>query len=256
MKTKLISMLLACIMLVSLAACADNNDKPSSTPEESTKETDVQTTENDTTEEDTTEENTTEPEETGWQGPGKNPDMEDCTHGPEIYFDNENMTLSGLSEYTTVWDVMLAVCWNSYNHYHKIVCYKNGEEVRDSYLEEGMKIKVYHYDEQFNEELYGEYTVTNLTEWDESRGAPPSKKYTVWGDTQTVGVPRNATIEDYTAECIPFAGGYYQFFKDGKEVTSGNLEDGMIVKCIFENEHSSGVDVREIYIADYLVPRR
>ncbi len=61
MKTKLISMLLACIMLMSLAACANDTDKPGSTPEESTKETDVQTTENDTTEEDTTEENTTEP---------------------------------------------------------------------------------------------------------------------------------------------------------------------------------------------------
>lgn len=253
MKTKLISMLLACIMLVSLAACANDNDKPGSTPEESTKETDVQTTE-DVTTEDTTEEDTTEPEDTGWQGPGKNPDMEDCTHGPEIYFDNENMTLSGLSEYTTICEVMHGVCWNSYNRYHKIVCYKNGEEVRDSYLEEGMKIKVYHYDEQFNEELYGEYTVTNLTKWDESRGAPVD--YTNWLDTQTVGVPRNATIEDFTAECTPIVGGYYQFFKDGEEVTSGNLEDGMIVKCIFENEHSSGVDIREIYIADYLVPRR
>ena len=59
MKTKLISMLLAGIMLVSLAACANDNDKPGSTPEESTKETDVQTTENVTT----TEEDTTEPEE-------------------------------------------------------------------------------------------------------------------------------------------------------------------------------------------------
>lgn len=61
MKTKLISMLLACIMLVSFAACADDTNKPGSTPEESTKETDVQTTENDTTEENTTEEDTTEP---------------------------------------------------------------------------------------------------------------------------------------------------------------------------------------------------
>jgi len=60
MKTKLISMLLACIMLVSLAACANDNDKPGSTPEESTKETDVQTTEDITTE-DTTVEDTTEP---------------------------------------------------------------------------------------------------------------------------------------------------------------------------------------------------
>ncbi len=60
MKTKLISMLLAGIMLVSLAACANDNDKPGSTPEESTKETDVQTTENVTTE-DTTEEDSTEP---------------------------------------------------------------------------------------------------------------------------------------------------------------------------------------------------
>ena len=55
MKTKLVSMLLACIMLVSLAACTNDNDKPGSTPEESTKETDVQTTEDVTTEEDTTE---------------------------------------------------------------------------------------------------------------------------------------------------------------------------------------------------------
>ena len=61
MKTKLISMLLACIMLASLTACADDNDKPGSTPEESTKETDVQTTEDVTTEENTTEEDTTEP---------------------------------------------------------------------------------------------------------------------------------------------------------------------------------------------------
>ena len=60
MKTKLISMLLAGIMLVSLAACANDNDKPGSTPEESTKETDVQTTE-DVTTEDTTEEDSTEP---------------------------------------------------------------------------------------------------------------------------------------------------------------------------------------------------
>ena len=243
MKIKLISMILACIMLVSLTACA--NEKPGKAPEESTKEPDVQTTGDMTTED------TTQPEEAGWQGPGKNPDMEECEHGPEIYFDNENMTLSGLSEYTTIWDVMLGVCWNSYNHYHKIICYKNGEEIRDSYLEEGMKIKVYHYDE-----LYGEYTVTNLEKWDESWGAPPSKKYTTWPDTETVGVPRNATIEDYTAECIPFSGGYYQFFKDGEEITSGNLEDGMIVKCIFEDENGYGVDIREIYIAEYLVPRR
>lgn len=61
MKTKLISMLLAGIMLVSLAACTNDNDKPGSTPEESTKETDVQTTENVTTEENTTEEDTTDP---------------------------------------------------------------------------------------------------------------------------------------------------------------------------------------------------
>ena len=59
MKTKLISIILACIMLVTLAACANENDKSGSTPE-STKETDVQTTEDITTE-DTTEEDTTEP---------------------------------------------------------------------------------------------------------------------------------------------------------------------------------------------------
>ena len=59
MKIKLISMILACIMLVSLTACA--NDNPGKTPEESTKETEVQTTENVTTE-DTTDEDTAEPE--------------------------------------------------------------------------------------------------------------------------------------------------------------------------------------------------
>ncbi len=58
MKTRLISAILACIMLVSLAACV--NDKPGKTPDESTAETtEAQTTENVTTEE-TTEE-TTEP---------------------------------------------------------------------------------------------------------------------------------------------------------------------------------------------------
>ena len=56
MKTRRISAILACIMLVSLTACA--NDGPSKTPDESTAQTtEAQTTENITTEE-TTEETT------------------------------------------------------------------------------------------------------------------------------------------------------------------------------------------------------
>ncbi|MCI8610396.1 MAG: ABC transporter substrate-binding protein, partial [Clostridiales bacterium] len=47
MKTRLISALLACMMLASLTACA--NEEPGKTPDEST----VQTTENVTTEETT-----------------------------------------------------------------------------------------------------------------------------------------------------------------------------------------------------------
>lgn len=243
MKTKLISMLLACIMLASLAACSNNNS--GDTPDESTKETEVQATENVTTNDEIT-----EPKETGWEGPGKNPNMEECEHGPEIYFDNENMTLSGLSEYTTIWDVVVGVCRNTYNSYHKVVFYKNGEEIRDSYLEEGMKIKVYHYDE-----LYGEYTVMNLIEWDEAWGSP-SKKYTDWSDTKTIGVPPNATIEDFVAEGMPLAGGYYQFFKDGKEITSGDLEEGMIVKYVFDYGDDYTEYNYEVYIADYMIPRR
>ena len=52
MKTRLISAILACIMIVSLTACA--NEGPGKTPDESTKDTtEAQTTENVTTEETT-----------------------------------------------------------------------------------------------------------------------------------------------------------------------------------------------------------
>ena len=49
MKTRVISAILACILLVSLVACA--NEGPGKTPDESTKDTtEAQTTENVTTE--------------------------------------------------------------------------------------------------------------------------------------------------------------------------------------------------------------
>lgn len=59
MKTKLISLLLSCVILISLAACASEN--PGSTSEETTRETTAaQTTEEVTTLDDTTAEETTE----------------------------------------------------------------------------------------------------------------------------------------------------------------------------------------------------
>ena len=59
MKTKLISLLLSCVMLISLAACASEN--PGSTSEETTRETTAaQTTEEVTTLDDTTAEETTD----------------------------------------------------------------------------------------------------------------------------------------------------------------------------------------------------
>ena len=253
MKTKLISMLLAGIMLVSLAACANDNDKPGSTPEESTKETDVQTTEDVTTEEDTT-----EPEETGWQGPGKNPNMEECEHGPDVIFDNNTMTLSGLDEYTHIWEVLIGLNWSAYNNYHEAKFFKDGIEIRNSYVEEGMKIKVYHYGE-----LYGEYTVTNVVKHDKNEELNLPNRYITWPDTSTMGVAKNTTIEDFFAESEfrPYTYGdgskeEWQVLKNGEKVTTGNFEDGMIVKHIFKEDNDHVERDYEVYIAEYMVPRR
>ncbi len=232
MKTKLISMLLAGIMLVSLAACANDNDKPGSTPEESTKETDVQTTENVTTED------TTEPEETGWQGPGKNPNMEECTHSPWYDFNDETMTVQGICKWDSIGQVIKDVAAHTFGCFennewiplpHYAIVLDNGVEVTNGcFFKDGMIIQIYH-----NNELYGEYTIENL------RPTPalslPLLDVYLSIDEKKFIAPSNTLINDVIGDS-DLANIEVLVFKNGVQVDEGFFEEGMTVQLITDEE--------------------
>jgi len=235
MKTKLISMLLACIMLVSLAACADDNDKPSSTPEESTKETDVQTTEDVTTEEDTT-----EPEETGWQGPGKNPDMEYCRHGMRFLFDDETMTFPEVYGGIRVQDVVEEIEFWSTDHdeneKHHVKIFYDGEEVTEGYLQVGMLVQVYH-----DDVLYGEYQIDKLNSTHAN-----NTMFSTYGGYYFNRIDKKFWIPDNTLfiqdlindPFLSYEGISPAVFLGNDPVIDGYIKAGMIVRLTFDDQHT------------------
>ena len=232
MKTKLISMLLAGIMLVSLAACANDNDKPGSTPEESTKETDVQTTE------DVTTEDTTEPEETGWQGPGKNPNMEECEHSPLYDFNDETMTVQGICKWDSIAQFIKDVASHTFGHFendewiplpHYAIVLDNGVEVTNgSFFKDGLTIQIYH-----NNELYGEYTTENLLP-NNVLSVPLLDVY-LSIDEKELTAPSNTLINDFIGDS-DLANIEVLVFKDGVQVDEGVFEEGMTVQLITDEE--------------------
>ena len=234
MKTKLISMLLACIMLVSLAACTNDNDKPGSTPEESTKETDVQTTEDVTTEDETT-----EPEETGWQGPGKNPNMEECEHSPLYDFNDETMTVGGICKWDSIAQFIKDVASYTFGHFendewiplpHYAVVLDDGVKVTDgSFFKDGMTIQIYH-----DNELYGEYTTENLLP--NNVLSFPLLDIYLSVDEKELTAPPNTLINDFISD-KNLANIKVLVFKDGVRVMEGAFEDGMTLQLITDEEN-------------------
>ncbi|MCL2088073.1 MAG: hypothetical protein FWH14_01185 [Oscillospiraceae bacterium] len=98
----------------------------------------------------------------GWKGPGKNPDMEECGHGVAYAIDNENMVYSNVDEYTPINHFIAMICFATVNGnletYHYAEVYMNGNRITKGYIEEGMRVKVYH-EKGDDIELYGEYTI-------------------------------------------------------------------------------------------------
>lgn len=78
-----------------------------------------------------------------------------CLHSVLYTFDNTTMTIEDVYEQNTVSALLDDIAYYSDNHYAVIL--KEGTEVSDGYLEEGMVVQVYHSDQ-----LYGEYTIGEL----------------------------------------------------------------------------------------------
>lgn len=80
---------------------------------------------------------------------------DECPHTILYTFNNITMTIDDVYEENTVSTLLDDISY--YSDSHSAVILKDGTEVLDGYLEEGMIVQVYH-----NKQLYGEYTVGKL----------------------------------------------------------------------------------------------
>lgn len=82
-------------------------------------------------------------------------DKEECPHTVLYTFNNITMTVDDVYENNTVSALLDDISYYSDNH--SAVILKDGNEVLDGYLEEGMVVQVFH-----DKQLYGEYTIGKL----------------------------------------------------------------------------------------------
>lgn len=80
-----------------------------------------------------------------------------CLHSVLYTFDNTTMTIDDVYEENAVSALLDDVLYYSDEHYAVIL--KDGIEIYDGFLEEGMIVQIYHSDD-----LYGEYTIGKLLE--------------------------------------------------------------------------------------------
>ncbi|MCL2088071.1 MAG: hypothetical protein FWH14_01175 [Oscillospiraceae bacterium] len=207
----------------------------------------------------------------GWKGPGKNPDMEECVHIlPPGGFNDETMTVEQIPEFFPVkmFESQLEQGelypggaqyytehpehFNEF-YWHKAVLLKNGEVVNSGYVEEGMKIRIYHYNYWGESLFYGEYTVGTLS----PRSGEKPKIYlsrTITFEDTLVFSPvafaeKGTEIKDIMSELHSIyppvtdeTGAEHHSFdytvtKNGVVVTDGVLEEGMIVRAVYSEAY-------------------
>lgn len=240
MKIKIISAILACIMLVSLTSCVLH--APDNAPDETIKPSDAP--ENDVTEPEETEPEgaepeEAEPEETGWQGPGKNPDMAPCYHSIWHDFDDETMTIKSLYKWNSVDGIIYDMKNEGFGYKEngewvpvitqRAVVLDNGVEITSGmfYKTDGIKIRIYH-----NDELYGEYTVDSLLP--SSEIILPNTYVNLYIEEKKASI-LDTSIEDFLSD-PQLDNVEVSVFKDGIPVTEGSFENGMTIQLIAGEE--------------------
>ena len=191
----------------------------------------------------------------------RDPSLEDCEHTQGGFLiDNEKMIIFRVPEKTPVkafngglshpyigglHDPALKTQGIKEFVFHYCEIFKDGKPVTEGYIEEGMKVRVYHCNSYREKKFYGEYTVTKLDSSNDFWINSPISE---------------GTYFDYTVDVITFSSGYHRVYftekgtsvravdeyfssdelsfryivmENGKKVTDGLLTENMVIYSIY-----------------------